>query len=528
MNDSVTGPGAGSRLGDTRLTASRRAAEIDALAAGEAVDLVVIGGGITGAGIALDAASRGLRTVLLEAHDLAFGTSRWSSKLAHGGLRYLATGDVGVARRSAVERETLLARTAPHLVRPLAQVVPVFRDSSPATAVLPGLGFVAGTLLGRIAGTPRALLRGATLRGPRSTAQMVPAVRREGLLFSHVNWDGQLVDDARLVTDVARTAAGFGARVLTRVRVESATGTHVEAVDELGGRRLSIDAGAVVNATGVWAAGLDHEIRLRPSRGTHIVVSAESMGSPTGALTVPVPGYTNRFCFCLPVQMGRVIIGLTDVDAPGGVPDVPEPTEEEIDFLLDVVGRALEVPLTRDDVLGAYAGLRPLIDSGSGETADLSREHSITVGADGLVTITGGKLTEYRLMAEQLVDRVVAGGRLGRVGPCRTSRIPLVGAPGSPFAPDCEPLGVGRLPASLVERHGDDSAEVVRTSLLERPLEPVAPGIDVTRAEFSYAVTHEGALDVSDILDRRTRIGFVAADREAALACAEEALAAVG
>ena len=219
----------------TALSAARRARELAALRERDTpVDLIVIGGGITGAGIALDAASRGLETVLLEAHDLAFGTSRWSSKLAHGGLRYLATGNVGIARRSAVERGILLERTAPHLVRPLAQVVPVYRGTPPLGALLPGLGFVAGTVLSRLAGTGADHLPGARVVGPRRVAGYVPGVRRDGLRFGHVNWDCALVDDARLVTAVARTAAGHGATILTRARVVAASGTQVTVRDEWG------------------------------------------------------------------------------------------------------------------------------------------------------------------------------------------------------------------------------------------------------------------------------------------------------
>ncbi|NLD84301.1 MAG: glycerol-3-phosphate dehydrogenase/oxidase [Actinomycetales bacterium] len=558
---------------DTALSAARRARELAELrgrGADAPVDLVVIGGGITGVGIALDAASRGLEVVLLEAHDLAFGTSRWSSKLAHGGLRYLATGNVGIARRSAVERGILLERTAPHLVRPLAQVVPVYRDTPPLGAVLPGLGFVAGTLLSRLAGTTADRLPGARLASARRVARFVPGVRRDGLRFGHVNWDCALVDDARLVTAVARTAAGHGARIVTRARVTGATGTQVTVRDEWDDddtaspvstgtsgspdspavprtREFTLAARAVISATGVWAGETTPEVRVRPSRGTHLVIDAAALGNPTGALTVPVPGETNRFCFAIPTQFGRLHVGLTDVDAPGPLPDVPQSTEEEIEFLLEVVNRALETRLGREDVLGTFAGLRPLVDlTGAGgpgaaadsdRTADLSREHALISSDNGLITITGGKLTEYRLMAEQAVDLAVERSGLAG-GPCRTTELPLVGAPGHTVAGPTAREGhagqagqassAGRLPASLMERYGLESAAVVASSLLDRPLEPVADGLDVTRAEFSYAVTHEGAMTVDDVLDRRSRVGLVAADRAAAEPAAREAVALVG
>lgn len=521
----------------TALSADRRRRELADLRDRDTpVDLVVIGGGITGVGIALDAASRGLETVLLEAHDLAFGTSRWSSKLAHGGLRYLATGNVGIARRSAVERGIMLQRTAPHLVTPLAQVVPVYRDTPALGAVLPGLGFVAGTVLSRLAGTRADRLPGARVLNAKKVAEYVPGVRREGLRFGHLNWDCQLVDDARLVTAVVRTAAGHGARVITRARVLAASGTRVTVRDELragGGQgddggdddEFTLSARAVVNATGVWAGETAPGVGIRPSRGTHLVISAAALGHPVGALTVPVPGETNRFCFAIPAEFGRLHVGLTDVDAPGPIPDVPDATEEEIEFLLEVVNRALETELTRQDVLGTFAGLRPLVDTGGGHTADLSRDHAVLTADNGLVTITGGKLTEYRLMAEQAVDLVVS--RTGvPAAPCRTAELPLVGAPGHPETSRPAPAPAGGLPASLVARFGQESAAVVAASLLDRPLERVADGIDVTRAEFSYAVTHEGALSVDDVLDRRSRVGLVPGDRAAAEPAAREAIAA--
>ena len=529
----------------TALSAARRARDLAALRdRTEPVDLIVIGGGITGAGIALDAASRGLDTVLLEAHDLAFGTSRWSSKLAHGGLRYLATGNVGIARRSAVERGILLERTAPHLVRPLPQVVPVFRDTSPVGAVLPGLGFVAGTVLSRLAGTGADQLPGSRVLGPAAVERYVPGVRRDGLRFGHLNWDCQLVDDARLVTAVARTAAGYGARVITRARVLSASGTQVTVRDEFAGGvgegggsaarndddEFTLTARAVVSATGVWAGETTDEVRVRPSRGTHLVLDAAALGNPVGALTVPVPGETNRFCFAIPAEFGRLHVGLTDVDAPGPVPDVPEATEDEVGFLLGVINRALDTSLTRDDVLGTFAGLRPLVDfgeSGNGKTADLSREHAILTSRNGLITITGGKLTEYRLMAEQAVDLAVERAGID-AGPCRTTDLPLVGAPGHADVPRPAAGTGGWLPASLLGRFGQEASAVVSQSLLDRPLDPVADGLDVTRAEFSYAVTHEGALTVDDVLDRRSRVGLVPADRAAAEPAAREALAAGG
>lgn len=490
---------------------------------GEIPDLLVIGAGVTGVGIALDAASRGLKTVLIDAHDLAFGTSRWSSKLAHGGLRYLASGNVGIARRSAVERGLLLTVTAPHLAHTLPQVVPVMDAFAPLTRILPRMGFLAGDALRVLAGTSASVLpRSRTVRRA-VVSQLSPTVRSRDVKFGYVNYDGQLRDDARLVTAIARTAASFGATVLTRVRCENASGQGATLTDELTGDTFELPARAVINATGVWAANLAPSIRIRPSRGTHLVLDAAKLGNPTGSLTVPVPGYTNRFCFVLPAEHNRVYIGLTDEPNPGPIPDVPEVPKEDIDFLLDVINQALEVPLRRDDIDGAFAGLRPLIDTGEGNTADLSRDHVILEAENGLISITGGKLTEYRLMAEQAVDKVVA--KLGiNAAPCATREIALLGSEPVELDRARTAAAANRIPEPLFNRYGAESFEVIESCPLDRPLDPVAPGLDVTRAEFAWHVTHEGALSAGDILDRRTRLGLVADDREAALPAAEEAL----
>ena len=282
---------------------------------------------------------------------------------------------------------------------------------------------------------------------------------------------------------------------------------------------MQLRARAVINASGVWAAEVDPSIKLRPSRGTHLVFDAAVFGNPTAALTIPIPGETNRFVFAMPEQLGRVYLGLTDEEAPGPIPDEPEPTPGEVNFLLDTVNTALQTALTTADVAGAYAGLRPLIDAGEGRTSDLSRDHAVLESDSGLLSIVGGKLTEYRLMAEDVLDRAVAARGLGG-GPCRTRDLPLVGASVDSAVPQRVSL-----PPSLVSRYGSESSTVIACATCDRPTDPVADGIDVTRAEFEFAVTNEGALDVGDILDRRTRIGLVAADRVRAVAAAEEFLA---
>ncbi len=502
------------------LTAARRAADLTALADGERVDVLVIGGGITGAGVALDAASRGLSVALVEKHDLAFGTSRWSSKLVHGGLRYLATGNVGIARRSAVERGILMTRNAPHLVRAMPQLVPLLPSMGRGKRALVRAGFVAGDGLRKLAGTPSSTLPRSRRISASRAAEMVPAVRRDGLDGGLLAYDGQLIDDARLVVAVARTAAQHGARILTRVAATDVTGDSAQLTDQRSGESFSVSARAVINATGVWAGQVDGSLTLRPSRGTHLVFDAAVFGNPSAALTIPIPGEINRFVFAMPQQLGRVYLGLTDEEAPGPIPDVPQPTPDEVSFLLDTVNTALGTALGQGDVVGAYAGLRPLVDTGAGRTADISRDHAVIESPSGVVSVIGGKLTEYRYMAEDVLNRTVEWRGLG-AGPCRTRDLPLIGAAANPM---CGETNTEGLPASLVARYGAEAPNVIASATCDRPIDPVADGIDVIRAEFEYAVTHECALDVDDIVDRRTRIGLVDADRRRVVAVAEEFL----
>lgn len=479
------------------------------------VDLLVIGLGVTGAGVALDAATRGLSVLAVDAHDIAFGTSRWSSKLVHGGLRYLANGQVGVAHESAVERGILMESTAPHLSHPMPMLLPLMTSVSLAQAALASAGFRAGDALRISAGTsaetlprPRRISRNEALR-------LAPGLRRSGLRGGLLSWDGQLEDDARFVTCLARTAASHGAEVRTRARVLSATGTGAVLRDELTGERLDVSARAVINATGVWAGSLVENVKLKPSRGTHLVLRAATLPGLAASLTVPVPGTTSRFVFALPQPDGTIYVGLTDEETDGDIPDVPQPTEAEIGFLLDVVGAAFEKPLRRSDVVGTYAGLRPLLDS-DGSTADLSRKHAVLTSPTGVVTVVGGKLTTYRQMAEDAVDAVALTGAA-----CRTRALPLLGAASR------EQLAQLEEPARLVRRFGTEAALVLSNALAVSGLDEddlLAPGPQgVTLAELIFGITHEGAADVDDLLDRRTRVGLVPADRAAALPMAERA-----
>ncbi|GGN29427.1 glycerol-3-phosphate dehydrogenase [Lentzea pudingi] len=449
---------------NTSLNAARRLHDLEA-AQQNVADVLVIGGGVTGAGVALDAASRGLKTVLLEAHDLAFGTSRWSSKLVHGGLRYLAKGDVRLAHESAVERGILMTRTAPHLTRTLPMLFPLHTNAGHFVMS----GFRAGNALRIAARTPSGVLP-PPRRVPRHEAlALVPGLAPEQLTGGLLSYDGQLVDDAQLVVALARTAAGQGARIITRAKVRTLQGDGAEAQDTLTGTTFSVKARAVINATGVWAGTLA-PVQLRPSRGSHLVIDARSAGLTGTALTIPVPSERNRYALLLPQANGRAYLGLTD-EPVDDIPDVPQVPESDVDFLLTTASHVLQRKLTRDDVIGSYAGLRPLLEA-QGQTADLSRHHAVLTAPNGVITVVGGKLTTYRKMAADAVDAT----NLTQI-PCRTRDIRLV----------------------------DDRPA---------PTTPIAPG--VTEADVLHAIQHEGALDADDVLDRRTRIGLVPRDREKA------------
>ncbi|MGW1926475.1 glycerol-3-phosphate dehydrogenase/oxidase, partial [Streptomyces massasporeus] len=501
-------------LPGSSLDARRRLRELDRLAGGAAdsvVDVLVVGLGATGAGAALDAATRGLTVAAIDAHDLAFGTSRWSSKLIHGGLRYLASGQLDVAHESAVERGILMERTAPHLVRAQPFVLPLTPLVSRGQAALARAGFLAGDLLRVGARTSRSTLPQPRTLSAVETRHLAPALRPTGLRGGLLSWDGRLSDDARLVTAIARTAAAYGARVLTRTRALELHRDGALVRDETTGQELRIRARTVVNAAGVWAGGLVDDVRLRPSRGTHLVLRSEDLGRLSAGLHIPIPGETNRFVLVLPQGDGRVYVGLTDEPVDGEIPDVPEVPETDIGFLLDVLGSALDVTVHRADVVGAFAGLRPLLDTrdadAAGRTADISRKHAELTSPSGVVTVVGGKLTTYRRMAQDAVDAAVTAGDL-TAGPCRTASVPLVGA--------ARPKVLAGLdvPARLVYRYGSEAPAVHALGIEDPALaRPVVPGHPVTGAELVWAVRHEGALDVSDLLDRRTRIGLVPEDR---------------
>jgi glycerol-3-phosphate dehydrogenase len=504
----------GLRAGSS-LNPARRARELTELVDGGSVDLLVVGGGITGAGVALDAASRGLSVALVERRDLAFGTSRWSSKLVHGGLRYLARLQLSVAYESARERHLLLTRTAPHLARPLPFLMPLPYAMPTADRLLLDAGAVLGELLRRAAGTsPRVLPRTRPV-SPRALRRLVPAAgdARGGLL----HWDGQLEDDARLVVAVARTAASFGARVITYCLATQVDGSGADVQDQLTGATGRIRARVVVVAAGVWSGQLVPSVSLRPSRGSHLVLRPGALGELRVALILVVPGTRNRWVFALPRPDRTVLVGITDDPDDGPPADEPAVPEADEQFLLATLNSALGEPVGPADVVGRYAGLRPLLRGSDAATADLSRRHALlTDAASGVLTIVGGKLTTYRRMAEDTVDAVVR--RMGGGPRSRTARLPLVGA-AAPAA-----LSGLAMPADILRRYGTEAPSVL--ALAERRPELLDVVGGSTRAvELLFGALHEGAMHVDDLLDRRTRLGLVPAWRAAARPIAEALLA---
>jgi glycerol-3-phosphate dehydrogenase len=496
------------------LTADRRARELTALAE-TTVDVLVVGGGVTGAGVALDAATRGLSVALVERHDLATGTSRWSSKLVHGGVRYLASGQVGVAWESALERAILAGRTAPHLVRALPWVTPLTPDLPRyAAAGTNGVLKVADALRAAARHTTPVLGRSRRV-SPDEALMWAPGLARDGLRGGLLSWDCQLEDDARLVVALARTAAAHGARVITYASALRLDRGGADVRDETTGAQLRVNARHVINAAGVWAGGLQASVALRPSRGSHLLVRAERLGSPRAAVSVPLPGSRGRrFAFAVPRADGLVLIGLTDEPHDAPPSDAPEVTAAEEQELLAGLQHAFEVPLTAADVVGRYAGLRPLVAGSAARTADLSRHHALVQDPDtGVVAVVGGKLTTYRRMAQDAVDGVTDR-------PCRTRNLPLVGAgPG----PATHPAPAGASGEFLWRRYGTEAGDVAALAAGDAGLlEPVAPGVPVLGVELLWAVRAEGALTVEDVVERRTRAGLVGAWADAVRAAASK------
>ncbi|MFI6476577.1 glycerol-3-phosphate dehydrogenase/oxidase [Nonomuraea sp. NPDC050663] len=517
MTGTVTG---GSRLGPAERTAA-----LAAMASRE-LDVVVVGGGVVGAGIALDASTRGLDVGLLEARDFASGTSSRSSKLIHGGLRYLEQLNFELVREALQERALLLQRIAPHLVKPVPFLFPMTHYGwerpyvGAGVALYDTLGFTSGLTRGVPA--HRHLSRRRALR-------LAPALRRTSFTGAIQYWDCQ-VDDARYVMTMLRTAAAYGAHVAQRAQVvgflregERVTGVRVRDL-EGGGTEVEIRARQVVNATGVWTDDIQElvggrgQIHVKASKGIHLLVPRDRIHSLTGIILRT----EKSVLFVIP--WGRHwIIGTTDTEWTLDKAH-PAASRVDIDYLLDHVNAVLSVPLTRDDVEGVYAGLRPLLSGESEETSKLSREHVVAHPVPGLVMIAGGKYTTYRVMAKDAVD-AVAHGLDQRVPASCTDRIPLVGAEGYQALwnsrhrlAHTSGLHVARI-EHLLQRYGSLIEEVLELIAEDPSLgRPLSGADDYLRAEIVYAASHEGARHLNDALTRRTHISIETFHRGVAVA----------
>jgi glycerol-3-phosphate dehydrogenase len=502
-----------------KLGPEERAAALAALAETEH-DVLVVGGGVVGSGVALDAATRGLSVGLVEARDFGSGTSSRSSKLIHGGLRYLEQLNIALVREALEERSLLLQRIAPHLVHPVSFLFPFTHHAWERVYI--GAGVTAYDMLGLSLGQTRGLPRHRQLTR-RAAMQLAPALKRSALTGALVYWDAQ-VDDARYVTMLVRTAAGYGAHAASRTQVtgflrEGERVTGVRAVDLESGAELEIRAQQVVNATGVWTdetqamVGGRGTINVRASKGVHLVVPRDRIHSATGIIL------RTAFSVLFVIPWGRHwIIGTTDTDWSLDKEN-PAASRADIDYVLGQVNRILAVPLTRDDVEGVYAGLRPLLAGESDETSKLSREHTVAHPVPGLVMIAGGKYTTYRLMARDAVD-AVAHGLDGRVAPSCTDVVPLAGADGYIALWNARyslarssRLHVARI-EHLLRRYGALTGEVLDLIAAEPGLgKPLAGADDYLRAEVVYAASHEGARHLDDVLARRTHVSIETWDR---------------
>ncbi|MDO5672339.1 MAG: glycerol-3-phosphate dehydrogenase/oxidase [Actinomycetaceae bacterium] len=462
-------------------------------------DLIVVGGGITGTGVALDAAMRGLKVILVEANDLANGTSRWSSKLAHGGLRYLATGQVDIAYESAVERRYLLTKIAPHLTCSTPFLLPLDSTTSPLAGLLGWAGAQAGNALRVASHTSRHILPSPSRISAKTALALAPCLDADNLRGADMYWDGQLVDDARLVLAVARTAAAFGARIVTRARVLSMTENRVQLHDELGGHNLELRGRTVINATGVWAAHYDPRIIMAPSRGSHVLVKAEALGYPRAVVTSPVPEHFGRYIFAVPQADGLVMIGLTDVEVKEvDASNPPVPLEDE-QFILSVINGSLGVELGDEDIVGRFAGIRPLIRSKDADTCDISRNHVLLDDPGLPLTITGGKLTTYRQMAQDAVDG--ACRRLGIQRRCHTKDLGLIGAGAK------EIINASSPNPWFQRNYGKEAARIEELGRIFPHLaERLVEDLPATGTQMLFGVLHEGALETEDLLARRTRL----------------------
>jgi glycerol-3-phosphate dehydrogenase len=516
-------------VGAVALSPQTRSEAIDAMADGRELDVLVIGGGVVGTGSALDAATRGLTTGLLEARDFASGTSSRSSKLIHGGLRYLEMLDFRLVHEALQERGLLLQRLAPHLVKPVPFLYPLQHRWWERFYAGSGVALYDAMALSSGLGAGLPIHKHLTRRG---AMRLAPSLKKSALIGALQYYDAQ-VDDARHTMELARTAASYGAHVANRVKVtgflrQGERVTGVQAKDLESGREFEVRAKQVVNATGVWTddtqamVGERGQYHVRASKGIHLVVPKDRIQSSTGMILRT----EKSVLFIIP--WGRHwLIGTTDTDWNLDKAH-PAATSKDIDYLLDHVNAVLTTPLTREDVEGVYAGLRPLLAGESESTSKLSREHVVAHAAPGLVVVAGGKYTTYRVMAKDAVD-AAANALDGRVPKSVTKNTPLIGADGYQamwnqrhLIAQRSGLHVARI-EHLLNRYGALIDEVLALVEKDPSLGEQLPGTqDYLKAEIVYGATNEGARHLDDVLARRTRISIEVWDRgvEAAEAAA--------
>jgi glycerol-3-phosphate dehydrogenase len=507
----------------------------DALRAvtGERFDVVVIGGGITGAGVALDAATRGYAVALVERDDYACGTSSRSSKMVHGGLRYLQNFDLGLVREALLERQ-LMVQLAPHLVYPTPFLVPTLGTEKRSRSIGIGLNMYDVMATTRVGMSRReraeraegddywAPDRHRTI-GAEELLEMVPALAAREPREAYLFYDCQ-TDDVRLVLTILGEAERYGAVFVNGAEVtglldRDGAAAGVACVDAESGERFEVEADNVINATGVWADRIRPEEihdeaevpRIAPSRGTHVTVSTEQL-SLAGAACI-VPAGEGRTIFALP-WYGRTLMGTTDNDYSGDIDHV-RPGDDDIAYILDATNAFFGTEIAREDLTGAYAGVRPLISTGDPrKSVDISRKAELYETSSGMLTITGGKLTTWRRMAKQVVDRMVE--REGRIAPCRTDDTPLGMTASEHELDPPEGIAEDELPAGYREllafRYGHAARNVLRLAG-ERPelAAPIVAGHPDLLAEGAIAARLEQARSVADVLLRRTRLGLLAA-----------------
>ena len=481
-------------------------------------DILVIGGGINGAGIALDAASRGLKVALVEMSDFAAGTSSKSSKLIHGGLRYLEQYDFKLVREALQERELMVTTLAPHLVKPVSFLYPLHEKFKERTYVGAGMA-----LYDALRGFKRALPWHKHI-SQKELSEVAPSLRLDLITGGYQYFDAQ-VDDARHTMMIARTAAKYGAIITTRTSCKSLIreGRKVQGaviVDTESGEEITVKAKCTIMAAGVWtdslydSFGIKPGYRVRMSKGAHIVVSGSAIKSNTGVII------KTELSVLFIIPWGdKWIVGTTDTDY-NDDPAAPLATREDVNYILAQANRVLEPKLDKSQVIGVFAGLRPLVSSDpDSATTELSREHVVDHPVPGFVTIAGGKYTTYRVMSEDAVDSAVSD--LMRIVPdsC-TEGLAIIGADGySVLLNKADDLASDYGVSSstilhLLERYGSLFHEVLEPAILDKNWsKPIVESLPYLRAEILYAVTHEGARSIDDVLSRRTRISFEASDQ---------------